>query len=284
MFLLVHWLRLVAVAGPLDRDALLYLGLLGASGCVIAWCRRRETALRWQVRLWFYPAAMNAVFFTMGSAVPKVTPVKGDAVLAGVDQALFGATLSARAQGIVTPALTEALSFCYQVFFPYLVLSWLFYARRGVPLLRRLMIGMFTIYGLGLLGYSLLPAAGPHLARAEEFTVPLAGWWITRFNAFVVAHGSNGVDVFPSLHCAISAFLLCFDWENARGRFRLYVVPCAGLWFATIYLRYHYLADVVVGFALAAFALWIGRRWDGREPLTPGSPEIQPDSDPASTC
>ena len=27
--------------------------------------------------------------------------------------------------------------------------------------------------------------------------MPLTGWAITRFNAFVVGHGSNGVDVFP---------------------------------------------------------------------------------------
>jgi membrane-associated phospholipid phosphatase len=51
-------------------------------------------------------------------------------------------------------------------------------------------------------------------------------------------------------------------------------VPCIGLWLATIYLRYHYFVDVVVGFALAAFGLWIANRWEkaaaktSREPAT----------------
>ena len=124
------------------------------------------------------------------------------------------------------------------------------------------MVGMFTIYGIGFLGYSWVPAGGPHLALADEFALPLTGWAIARFNAYVVANGSNGVDVFPSLHCAISCFLLCFDRQHARWRYHLYLVPCGGLWLATIYLRYHYFTDVVAGFALAAFALWVANHWD----------------------
>ena len=260
-FLLIQWLRLVLAVGPLDRDTLLYLGLLLVNVFTIASCRRRETKLRWHLRLWFYPVAMNAVFFTMNSAVLKVTPHKRDDLLAALDHALFGVTLSARTEVIATPALTELLSFCYLLFFPYLLVSWVYYARRGLPLLRKLMVGMFAIYGLGFLGYSFVPAGGPHLALPDEFTSPLGGWAITKLNAFVVANGSNGVDVFPSLHCAISAFLLFFDRQHARWRHRLYFLPCVGLWLATIYLRYHYLADVVFGFALAAFALWLTRRW-----------------------
>jgi hypothetical protein len=262
MFLLVTWLRLAMAVGPLDRDALLYGVVLLANVSVIAWCWWRETNLSWQVRLWFYPLAMNAVFFTMGSAVLKVTAHKCDVWLASLDHALFGMSLSARAQVLATPVLTEILSFCYLLFFPYMLVSWFYYARRGLPLLRKLMVGFFTIYGLGFLGYSWVPAGGPLAALPDEFALPLTGWAITRFNAFVVANGSNGVDVFPSLHCAVSCFLLGFDRQHARWRYRLYLVPCIGLWLATVYLGYHYFVDVVVGFALAAFALWIAKRWE----------------------
>ncbi|HEY5892123.1 MAG TPA: phosphatase PAP2 family protein [Chthoniobacterales bacterium] len=259
-FLLVQWVRLVMAVGPLDRDTLLYFVLLWVNILSVTWCRRHETNLRWQLRLWFYPVAMNAVFFTMNSAVLKVTPHKRDDVLASLDYALFGMTLSARMQPIATPVLTEFLSFCYVLFFPYLLFSWVYYARRGLPLLRKLMAGLFTIYGLGFLGYSLVPAGGPYLALPEEFTIPLTGWAITKLNAFVVTQGSNGVDVFPSMHCAISCFLLFFDRQHTRWRYWLYLAPCVGLWLATIYLRYHYFVDVVVGFALAAFGLWIANR------------------------
>ena len=254
-FLIVQWLRLTTVAGFADPGALLYFSLLLVNGLVISWCHAHETPPRWHLRLWFYPVTMNIVFFTMNSAVLKVAPHTYDDALAAFDRALFGATLSLRAQAITTPGLTEILSFCYLLFFPYLLASLIYYARRGLPQLRRLMIGLFTIYGLGFLGYSLVPAGGPHLALSNEFTVPLRGWIFTQFNHRIVAAGSNGVDVFPSLHCAISCFFLCFDRRHAPGRYRLYLLPCIGLWVATIYLRYHYFVDVLLGFALAAFAL-----------------------------
>jgi membrane-associated phospholipid phosphatase len=91
----------------------------------------------------------------------------------------------------------------------------------------------------------------------NQFTQPLDGWWITKWNAAIVATGSNKVDVFPSLHCALSSFLLFFDRRHRPWRFKLYLVPAVGLWFSTIYLRYHYFIDVVCGFALAALALWL---------------------------
>ena len=267
-FLLIHWLRLVMAVGPLDRDALLHFALLVANVLVIGWCRMRETNLRWQCRLWFYAVVMNVVFMNMKSSVPKVTPHKFDTLLAGCDKALFGMTLSGRAQTLVTPALTEILSFCYLLFFPYLLISWFSYAFRGLPLFRKLMVGLFTIYGIGFLGYSLVPAGGPHLALPGDFPVPLTGWAITRFNAMVVAAGSNGVDVFPSLHCAISCYLLFFDRQHTRWRHRLYLVPCLAIWFATIYLRYHYFVDLVAGFGLAAFALWLANRWEKQTAAT----------------
>src|ERR1043166_832412 len=111
------------------------------------------------------------------------------------------------------------------------------------------------------MGYSFVPAAGPCHAMADQFTVPLHGWWITRLNDRLVSFGSNGVDVFPSLHCAVSAFFLFFHRQHRPWRFWLYLVPCVGLWVSTIYLRYHYAIDLVCGFALAGFALWLSKHF-----------------------
>ena len=260
-FMLVTWLRLVAKAGPRDPDALLYFSLLLVNAVLIVRCGAHATRSRWFARLWFYPIAMNIAFMTMGSTALKVVSHRHDAVLQQIDSALVGMTPSLHSQFLVAPWLTEILSFCYLLFLPYLLISILTYAWRGLPLFREVSVGLFTIYAVGFFGYSTVPAAGPYLAMGDQFTAPLTGWAITRFNAYVVARGSNGVDVFPSLHCAVSCFLLCFDRQHARARFRLCVVPCVGMWLATIYLRYHYLVDVIAGFALAAFGLWITARW-----------------------
>ncbi len=88
---------------------------------------------------------------------------------------------------------------------------------------------------------------------------------ITDLNQQVVLMGSTGVDVFPSLHCAISCYILFFDFAHRRWRFFVFVVPCVGLWISTIYLRYHYFIDVIVGFGLSVACLWMVSRFDKKE-------------------
>jgi membrane-associated phospholipid phosphatase len=214
------------------------------------------------MRLAFYPVAMNLLFQHMRVAIPQVHPERLDAVLLAVDRWLLGETPALALEPWVRPWLTDLMSFCYFLFLPYLALSLLYYFVAPLALAQRFWAGLFTLYGIGFLGYSLVPAAGPWVHVSEEFSVPLAGGWMTGLNARVIGAGSNGVDVFPSLHCAVSAYLLVFDWRHKRWRFAAYLLPCVGLWASTVYLRYHYFIDLVAGFALAAAALEVARRFE----------------------
>src|SRR5204863_1230406 len=73
--------------------------------------------------------------------------------------------------------------------------------------------------------------------------------------------GSNGVDVFPSLHVALSLYLLGFDWWHFPARFWRLLVPCVALWFSTLYLRYHYVVDLIAGVAISLVGLWVADRY-----------------------
>lgn len=265
LMLVVIWLRLVFAVGFLDGDALLFLSLILANAGAIWLCHAQASPARWRWGLLFYPVAMNIVFLDMKTAIPKIHPGKMDALLQQLDALGIGTNLSLRLEPLVHPALTEFFSFCYILFFPYLLFSLIYYFVGNVELLKKFVIGLFTIYGIGFIGYSFVPAAGPCHNIALQFAVPLNGWWITKWNAAIVARGSNGVDVFPSLHCAVSSFFLFFDRRHRPWRFKLYLIPCVGLWLSTIYLRYHYFVDVVCGFGLSAFALWLTRHFPRKE-------------------
>jgi membrane-associated phospholipid phosphatase len=281
LFLVITWLRLVVVTGFFSSSALFYLALIALNAAAI-WLthlpdlpsphapRITHHVLRSpRLGLLFYPLAMNLIFPHMKVAIPALEPHRLDPVLQHADALLIGGNLSLRLQPLVHPVLTEFFSVCYILFFPYLLFSMVYYFCGDLSLLKQFVIGLFTIYGLGFLGYSFVPATGPYVAMADQFSVPLSGFWITKANAAVVARGSNGVDVFPSLHCAISCFFLFFDKRHRPWRFKLYLVPCVGLWLSTIYLRYHYFIDLLCGFTLAAFALWLSNRF----PRKPASEE-----------
>jgi hypothetical protein len=259
-FMVVTWLRLVWSVGFWDSASLLYLGGITLAAALIVLSAWTKGQLGWRLRLLYYPLVMNATYRYMAPVVAKIHEAAlCDAWLRSIDSRLIGENLSLRLEAYTRPLFTEPLSFCYLLFIPYLTLSMLWYFCGSLPLLKRFYLGLFCIYGIGFLGYTSVPAAGPYIAMAQEFHVPLTGGIFTRLNAAMVSFGSNRVDVFPSLHCGISTYMLLFDrWYKPR-RFRMYGMPCVGLWISTIYLRYHYFIDVIVGFALAAFALWLAR-------------------------
>jgi membrane-associated phospholipid phosphatase len=260
-FLLITWFRLIVAEGFRGSDSLLYCLLIAANIGEVWLTRARDTNRSWRLGMLFYPIAMNIVFTNMKVSIPRIHPQKMDSFLQAIDSRWVGKNLSLRLEPIVHPFLTEVFSLCYVLFFVYLLFSLIYYFVGDLNLLKKFVIGLFSIYGLGFIGYSFVPAAGPCHAMADQFKVPLTGWWLTQLNDAVVARGSNGVDVFPSLHCAVSTFFLFFDRRHRPWRFRIYLAPCVGLWASTIYLRYHYAIDVICGFALAAFGLYLSRRY-----------------------
>ena len=255
LFAGVAWVRFAVALGPASPDALLYLAFLLAGAALVAAGPALGSGAGAKLRLAVYPAALAAAYMNMGPALTRAGARLWDAELLRLDRLLTGTTPALVLQPLVHPLLTDALSLCYGLFIPYFATSLIWYFFGELPVARRFFAGLIGLYSIGFLGYLLVPAGGPYLAFADLFSVPLAGGLLTEANATLVAIGGNKVDVFPSLHCAASAFILAFDRRHSRGRFRLFLVPVVGLWFSTVYLRYHYLVDLAAGFALAAVAL-----------------------------
>jgi PAP2 superfamily len=258
-FLLLTWARLAAAAGPFNRFTLFFLGaLLGALG-LVAWFQRDPGARRWRIRLLYYPIVMGLTFYTLRHAVPKLGRPLVDVHLLALDRVLFGETPSVSYQTWAKPWLNDLLMLGYLFFFVHLVLVPGAYFARDLGRFRQCIIGLFTLYGLSFLGYTVFPAGGPH--RWMTFTVPLEGVVVIPWTLRMVNEGSNGVDVFPSLHLGVSLYLLTFDWWYARHRFWWCLAPCIVLWFSTVLLRFHYLVDLLGGLAVAALGIAVAQRW-----------------------
>lgn len=260
-YLLVTFVRLVFAQGLLGIDTLVYFVGLVFALTLIYYEQRTNTpaSLRW--RLLFYPIAMNIYFQQMRTAIPAITPERYDVYLRGIDSALLGDTPSILWQHMATPLLTEMMSLCYLFFFPYLIMGVVVHFAGPLWRCTSFVAGLFSLYGVGFLGYTLVPAAGPYLAFSDTFDTALVSGPVSTWNDALVRMGSSGVDVFPSLHVAVSLFILGFDFRHNRRRFWVFLVPCLGLWCSTLYLRYHYLIDVLCGIALASWALWIANRF-----------------------
>ena len=263
-FLLLTSLRLLVAGDRAVVWSFAFLAQLAASIAVIVWASRRPSPGRWRVRLVVYPVAMGVSFYAMKYAVPLLGNPNVDAMLLAWDRALLGETPALAWQNQLHPWLVEVAMAGYLFFFYYLIAGPARYCVRDLELFRKCIVGLFTMYALSFLGYSFFPAGGPH--RFTAFTAPLDGGWLLDWTLRPVNSGSNGVDVFPSVHFGATLYLLGFDWWHHRRRFWWVLPPCGVLWFSTLYLRFHYFVDLLAGAAVALAGLAIAR-WHGQATL-----------------
>ena len=175
------------------------------------------------------------------------------------DQKLFGFQASVELQHLISPPLTSWLSFAY--FYHILnipIVACFLYLRCGLRAFREMMCGMVVITFFGLLGYLIVPAIGPLYTLQNEYIVDLYNRPnVLTAELIFLDYAKIMRDVFPSLHVGISFLVWMYARRYSKWLFWVSMPLILSLWFSTVYLRYHYLVDLVAGFILAPLCFWL---------------------------
>jgi membrane-associated phospholipid phosphatase len=67
---------------------------------------------------------------------------------------------------------------------------------------------------------------------------------------------------FPSLHAAVSLLTCWYAWRYCRWYLPILVVVVTGLLVGTVYLRHHYVVDLIAGAMLVPWVLWATPKLD----------------------
>lgn len=252
LFLLVTWARVVWAAGLFHPCSWMLLGLWASGMIGVVWVHQNPTPARWRARLFIWGSMMGATYLLLARVVPLIHPGHEDAFLNTVEKTLVGDLPRVLMVDMQRPWLTDLCTVFYLFFFYYIFAGPLHYWWRDLPRAKACFGGLICMYSLGYLGYTCLPALGP----VNQLGVSQGGW-IAQSGMTFVMERCNKVDVFPSIHFAATFYLLLFDFKNYRARFWRLLLPCAGLWFSTIYLRFHYAIDLLAGLMLALAAFWV---------------------------
>lgn len=210
-----------------------------------------------------------AVYTNLHDTVRFVNPHDIHHHLVAADAWLFGTQPVVWAEQFITPARTEVFSAFYGSFFliaPSLVLLLLLTGRRAEA--RVALLGLIVCFYTGYVLYIVFPAAPPrlYLASLGAFTRDLKGgtMGITAFQNALISMVPNEASraAFPSLHAGVSLLTLVYAWRYVRW----YVLPLGivvtGLLASTVYLRHHYVVDLVAGAALVPWVLWAAPRFE----------------------
>ena len=207
---------------------------------------------------YFYLAALVPLFFTaLHYWIPVLKANSVDPQLVRLDARLLGVHPTIFLEKMTTPLLTEFLQWCYTSFYfwPPLVAITLIWQKRWLDLdyfISLISSGFYISY----FGYVLFPALGPRFYLAHLQTIPLRGLWTFHWIQNVLNSLENiQWDAFPSGHTAVVVLILIFVYSRMRHLFYVFLPLGIFLIFSTVYLRYHYVVDVLAGMVLAVVTL-----------------------------
>ncbi len=191
-----------------------------------------------------------------------INPNLFDELFIKIDRAICGTDPTHFTMKFANPYLTEFLQFCYMTFFfmPIIHGIELHIRKKDAEfdkLLRNILFGFYFSYLL----YFFLPAIGPRFTLHDFSTLScdLPGVYLTEFFRSVVNTGGGIIsaaippevqvhrDCMPSGHTMMTLIniYLAFKFKS-KLRFVFLIIGC-GLILATVYLRYHYVIDVLAG-------------------------------------
>lgn len=207
----------------------------------------------------YYVVAYLFIFFGfLNHLIPVLNPDAIDWTLIGWDHWLFGTHPTVWLQSLQHPLFTEILQWSYSgyYFLPLLVPIGLHAAKKAYRIDEYLTI-VLTAFYLCFLGNFIFPAYGPRFFLANLHTEPLQGIWL----AEAVQHTLNSLekiqlDAFPSGHAAIIFVLMYYTFKHVRKLFWMILPICIALLISTVYLRLHYVVDIIAGLFLAIFVIW----------------------------
>ncbi|OHB25094.1 MAG: hypothetical protein A2X84_09955 [Desulfuromonadaceae bacterium GWC2_58_13] len=198
------------------------------------------------------------VFNSLGVLIASLHASTFDPYLIAVDHALFGVHPTVWMERLISPLLTGLLQFAYiSYYFIPLSLGIVLIAKDRFGAFEEVLFGILLCFYLSYLGYLFFPAIGPRFTLSQLQTGDL------QFSPFIktIQEALNGLeknktDAFPSGHTAVSLMCLYYAWkERERILFAGLIPVVTGLIVATVYLRYHYVIDVIGGIALAGLTV-----------------------------
>jgi len=263
-----------------NRGVLLRMGLVAVVPALIAMLRGRNPTPSkiLQIVLDFYIIACVVVIFDgLGPLIHAVHPVDDDAALIAFDRALFGTDPTIALERIATPFLSDVLTLFYALYYFHPIVFGtlvLFDDRARPPSDRDFPRYAFVIVFVFFVSYAcyfLVPAVGPRYTLAHAGPLP-RGAISQAIDHTLDVLEKNKRDCFPSGHTMVVTAVALEAYRRSKKTFWMFLPFAIGLVLATVYCRYHYVADVIAGLALAFVTVPLGNALYSRFRTPPSHP------------
>ena len=204
-------------------------------------------------RHWYTLLYVACCYREMAILIPAIRHTSADRALADLDYAFWGVNPTVWLERLYSPALTEFLQVIYTLFVPVVLLvPFLIWRRKRYSDFRYMAFLLSLGYLASYLGYLAVPARGPRYLLQHLQHVPLQGVWLFHsLQATLDRLETYHYDCFPSGHTELTVLACWLSRSVSHRLFWVYFLYTICIVFATVYLRYHYTADLLAGVVVA---------------------------------
>jgi len=227
------------------------------------------------IRDWYPQAVFLSCFEELRILVHLIQPVWQDSVLIRFDRWLTGADPARWLLQFASPVANDAMQAAYLTYFFYLTIlgASLYrevrtadhqneFARRdeAYAAFWTAMTCSIAAYAIGYVTSILFPIESPFYAQGWSSLPALSGGPATALINVIERFGRVHGGAFPSAHVSGSFVALLSAWKYRKWLFWVFLPAFIAMCIATVYGRYHYIADVFAGMFVGMLGLWIGTR------------------------
>jgi membrane-associated phospholipid phosphatase len=233
---------------------------------LLIYYKNRSAFSSWAYDLIFPTICVLVVFDSLGRIVHSVNPVDIDPFLIKLDYMLFDGNPTVMMERITRPFLTDILQLAYaSYYFLPIAIGAALKLKKNAHAFDRCLFFILLCFYLSYVGYLLWPALGP------RFTINHAA----ELKGFILADTIRGLlnslegikrDAFPSGHTGVALTVLYLTFRFEKRLFGIFLPLVLTLIFSTVYLRYHYVVDVMAGALLALITIILGEMYYGFRP------------------
>ena len=211
-------------------------------------------------RHWYPHLFFLFCFEELGYLVHVFYPGWQDAKLIAFDHWLTGVQPSIWLEQFATPLRTDFMQFAYFTYFIFLLLlGGILYYRRDWRAYWSVMTYSAAAYAMGYVIAIFFPIESPWFAMAGAWHGELHGRAFASLMSLIEHYGRVRGAAFPSEHVAGSCAALWGAWRHRRWLFWAMLPFLLCMCVATIYGRYHYVADVFAGMITGTLGYFVGR-------------------------
>jgi membrane-associated phospholipid phosphatase len=241
---------------PVQLLGVRMLGFLLAASLII-WLPNHNNPIINLIR-YGYPLILSSYFYAETVFFNKFIFSDLDPILVHIDQVFFGQQPSlVFSQSLDFLWFSELMYFSYFCFYlliaSFAIVAFIKFKENGFRLIFQLTASLYLFY----LIFSIFPSAGPQFYfLPPENELPQA-YFFDRVMHLVQRFGEEPTGAFPSSHVGISVILLWLGRKNLPLWFALAMPTVILLIASTVFIKAHYLIDVVGGIIIAPVILYV---------------------------